>query len=179
MCRSKLFFCFNRARQEEMVLANMQIRPGEAWDYCPRSTLRKFTKILKDEFNLVNAHFSQHNTHTHRLLCWYISVWFVGNESRLWKWILSPQERLQVYLYKDFISTFFDLYIYHCGTYLESHLQRRERTVGAFWFHSLLLDFSIWCCIPYFTGNKFCTSIHKYCCWAGMPLDLWVLSNII
>ncbi|ONK70939.1 uncharacterized protein A4U43_C04F3070 [Asparagus officinalis] len=41
------------ARQEEMVLANMQIRPGEAWEYCPRSTLQKFTKILNDEFNLV------------------------------------------------------------------------------------------------------------------------------
>ncbi|KAJ6810058.1 protein fluG [Iris pallida] len=46
------------ARQEEMVLADMHIRPGEAWEYCPRNTLKKVTKILKDEFNQVaNAGF--------------------------------------------------------------------------------------------------------------------------
>ncbi|KAL5709751.1 glutamine synthetase [Ranunculus cassubicifolius] len=38
--------------QEEMVLADMQIRPGEAWEYCPRETLRRVSKVLKDEFNL-------------------------------------------------------------------------------------------------------------------------------
>lgn len=44
--------------KEEMVLADMQIKPGEAWEYCPRNTLRKVAKILKDEFNLVmNAGF--------------------------------------------------------------------------------------------------------------------------
>ncbi|KAG1354864.1 protein fluG [Cocos nucifera] len=46
------------ARQEEMVLADMHIKPGEAWEYCPRNALRRVTKILKDEYNLVvNAGF--------------------------------------------------------------------------------------------------------------------------
>ncbi|XP_065020492.1 protein fluG [Musa acuminata AAA Group] len=46
------------ASQEEMVLADMQIRPGEAWEYCPRNCLRRMSKILKDEFNLeMNAGF--------------------------------------------------------------------------------------------------------------------------
>jgi hypothetical protein len=36
-----------------MVMADMQIRPGEAWKYCPRYALRKVTKVLLDEFNVV------------------------------------------------------------------------------------------------------------------------------
>ncbi|KAL4573425.1 hypothetical protein LXL04_020230 [Taraxacum kok-saghyz] len=44
--------------QEEMVLADMHIKPGHAWEYCPRETLRRVSKVLKDEFNLVmNAGF--------------------------------------------------------------------------------------------------------------------------
>ncbi|KAK9921036.1 hypothetical protein M0R45_029566 [Rubus argutus] len=39
--------------QEEMVMANMHLKPGEAWEYCPREALRSVSKILKDEFNLV------------------------------------------------------------------------------------------------------------------------------
>ncbi|KAJ9181506.1 hypothetical protein P3X46_009631 [Hevea brasiliensis] len=43
---------------EEMVLADMHLRPGEAWEYCPREALRRVSKVLKDEFNLVmNAGF--------------------------------------------------------------------------------------------------------------------------
>lgn len=34
-------------------MADMQIRPGEAWEYCPRNALRKVTKVLLDEFNVV------------------------------------------------------------------------------------------------------------------------------
>ncbi|XP_073008335.1 protein fluG isoform X1 [Typha latifolia] len=46
------------SRQEEMVLVDMQIKPGEAWEYCPRNALSRVTKILHDEFNLVmNAGF--------------------------------------------------------------------------------------------------------------------------
>lgn len=48
------------ASQEEMVLADMQIRPGEAWEYCPRNCLRRMSKILKDEFNLVKYNFIVH-----------------------------------------------------------------------------------------------------------------------
>ncbi|KAK7277449.1 hypothetical protein RJT34_22462 [Clitoria ternatea] len=45
-------------KQEEMVLADMYIKPGEAWEYCPREALRRASKILKDEFDLVmNAGF--------------------------------------------------------------------------------------------------------------------------
>ncbi|CAN6323834.1 unnamed protein product [Urochloa humidicola] len=40
------------SRCEEMVMADMQIRPGEAWEYCPRNALRKVTKVLLDEFNV-------------------------------------------------------------------------------------------------------------------------------
>ncbi|KAK6244644.1 hypothetical protein QUC31_011053 [Theobroma cacao] len=48
----------NRTKQEEMVLADMHLKPGEAWEYCPREALRRVSKVLKDEFNLVmNAGF--------------------------------------------------------------------------------------------------------------------------
>ncbi|KAL5230331.1 hypothetical protein ABZP36_029107 [Zizania latifolia] len=40
------------SRREEMVMADMQIRPGVAWEYCPRNALRKVTKVLLDEFNV-------------------------------------------------------------------------------------------------------------------------------
>ena len=36
-----------------MVLADMHVRPGEPWEYCPRETLRRVVKVLKDEFDLV------------------------------------------------------------------------------------------------------------------------------
>ncbi|KAJ3690451.1 hypothetical protein LUZ61_019615 [Rhynchospora tenuis] len=39
--------------KEEMVLAEMHVKPGEAWEYCPRSALLRVTKILQEEFNLV------------------------------------------------------------------------------------------------------------------------------
>ncbi|KAL5740889.1 hypothetical protein ACOSP7_029768 [Xanthoceras sorbifolium] len=45
-------------KQEEMVLADMHLKPGEAWEYCPREALRRVSKVLKEEFNLVlNAGF--------------------------------------------------------------------------------------------------------------------------
>ncbi|XP_027363467.1 protein fluG [Abrus precatorius] len=45
-------------KQEEMVLADLCAKPGEASDYCPREALRRVSKILKDEFDLVmNAGF--------------------------------------------------------------------------------------------------------------------------
>ncbi|KAK9059609.1 hypothetical protein SSX86_020313 [Deinandra increscens subsp. villosa] len=44
--------------QEEMVLADMHLKPGQLWEYCPRETLRRVSKVLKQEFNLVmNAGF--------------------------------------------------------------------------------------------------------------------------
>ncbi|XP_052173846.1 protein fluG [Diospyros lotus] len=39
--------------QEEMVLSDMHLKPGEAWEYCPREALRRVSQVLKDEFNLV------------------------------------------------------------------------------------------------------------------------------
>ncbi|KAH1039610.1 hypothetical protein J1N35_041353 [Gossypium stocksii] len=45
-------------KQEEMVLADMHLKPGDAWEYCPREALRRVSKVLKNEFNLVmNAGF--------------------------------------------------------------------------------------------------------------------------
>ncbi|KAK8994606.1 hypothetical protein V6N11_045686 [Hibiscus sabdariffa] len=45
-------------KQEEMVLADMHLSPGEPWEYCPREALRRVSRLLKDEFNLVmNAGF--------------------------------------------------------------------------------------------------------------------------
>ncbi|XP_051152455.1 protein fluG isoform X2 [Andrographis paniculata] len=41
------------AKEQEMVLANMHLKPGISWEYCPRETLRRVAKVLKDEFNLV------------------------------------------------------------------------------------------------------------------------------
>ncbi|OIT26909.1 hypothetical protein A4A49_30463 [Nicotiana attenuata] len=46
------------AKQQEMVLADMFIETGKIWEYCPREALRRVSKILKDEFDLVvNAGF--------------------------------------------------------------------------------------------------------------------------
>ncbi|KAK4725108.1 hypothetical protein R3W88_027887 [Solanum pinnatisectum] len=45
-------------KQQEMVLADMYIEPGKVWEYCPREALRRVSKVLKDEFDLVvNAGF--------------------------------------------------------------------------------------------------------------------------
>ncbi|KAJ4705017.1 Glutamate-ammonia ligase-like protein [Melia azedarach] len=44
--------------QEDMVLADMHLKPGEPWEYCPREALRRASRVLKEEFNLVmNAGF--------------------------------------------------------------------------------------------------------------------------
>ncbi|XP_042499937.1 protein fluG isoform X1 [Macadamia integrifolia] len=46
------------SQQDEMVLADMHLKPGKVWDYCPREALRRVMKVLKDEFNLeMNAGF--------------------------------------------------------------------------------------------------------------------------
>nr|XP_016434943.1 PREDICTED: protein fluG-like [Nicotiana tabacum] len=40
------------ARNQEMVLVDMLTEPGKAWQYCPRDVLRRFSKMLEDEFGL-------------------------------------------------------------------------------------------------------------------------------
>ncbi|XP_013468103.2 protein fluG isoform X1 [Medicago truncatula] len=46
------------SKEDEMVLGDLNVKPGQAWEYCPRDALRRVSKILKDEFNLVmNAGF--------------------------------------------------------------------------------------------------------------------------
>ncbi|XP_073223978.1 protein fluG [Cicer arietinum] len=46
------------SKQDEIVLADLNLKPGQPWEYCPREVLRRVTKILKDEFDLVmNAGF--------------------------------------------------------------------------------------------------------------------------
>ncbi|XP_059063957.1 protein fluG-like isoform X1 [Cryptomeria japonica] len=44
--------------QEKMVLVDMHSTPGQPWDYCPRTTLRRIATKLEEEFGLVvNAGF--------------------------------------------------------------------------------------------------------------------------
>ncbi|KAH6798829.1 nodulin/glutamine synthase-like protein [Perilla frutescens var. frutescens] len=46
------------ANEQEMVLGDMHLKPGTPWEYCPRETLRRVSKILKEDFNMVmNAGF--------------------------------------------------------------------------------------------------------------------------
>ncbi|XP_058771183.1 protein fluG-like [Vicia villosa] len=46
------------SKHDEMVLGDLNFKPGQAWEFCPRETLRRACKILKDEFDLVmNAGF--------------------------------------------------------------------------------------------------------------------------
>ncbi|PHU05595.1 hypothetical protein BC332_26417 [Capsicum chinense] len=44
---------FPWAKHQEMVLADMLTEPGKPWQYCPRDVLRRFSKILEDEYGLV------------------------------------------------------------------------------------------------------------------------------
>lgn len=39
--------------EEELVLVDMHLHPGTPWEYCPRSTLKRLSGILQDEFGLV------------------------------------------------------------------------------------------------------------------------------
>lgn len=50
-----LLLFLHRAKEQEMVLADMHLKPGIPWEYCPRETLRRVSKVLKDEFNLVSS----------------------------------------------------------------------------------------------------------------------------
>ncbi|KEH15956.1 type-1 glutamine synthetase 1 isoform X2 [Medicago truncatula] len=46
------------SKQDEIVLGDLNLQPGQAWEYCPREALRRVSKILKDEFDLaMNAGF--------------------------------------------------------------------------------------------------------------------------
>ncbi|TMW96298.1 hypothetical protein EJD97_007606 [Solanum chilense] len=41
------------AKHQEMVLTDMLTESGKPWHYCPRDVLRRFSKILEDEYGLV------------------------------------------------------------------------------------------------------------------------------
>ncbi|WMV52396.1 hypothetical protein MTR67_045781 [Solanum verrucosum] len=41
------------AKHQEMVLTDMLTEPGKPWHYCPRDVLRRFSKILEDDYGLV------------------------------------------------------------------------------------------------------------------------------
>ncbi|XP_058771186.1 uncharacterized protein LOC131644647 [Vicia villosa] len=46
------------SKRDEMVLGDLNVKPGQAWEHCSRDVLRRVSKILKDEFDLVvNAGF--------------------------------------------------------------------------------------------------------------------------
>ncbi|CAL5207308.1 unnamed protein product [Lathyrus oleraceus] len=40
-------------KQDEMVLGDLNVKPGQASEHCPRETFRRVSKILKDEFDLI------------------------------------------------------------------------------------------------------------------------------
>ncbi|XP_058747378.1 uncharacterized protein LOC131620345 [Vicia villosa] len=40
-------------KQDEMFIGDLNVKSGQAWEFCPRETLRRVSKILKDEFDLV------------------------------------------------------------------------------------------------------------------------------
>ena len=79
------FFDLNRAKQEGMVLGDMHLKPGEAWEYCPREALRRVSKILKDEFNLVSMMVYSYEICCHSIAnCIYIQVMYAGFESEFY-----------------------------------------------------------------------------------------------
>lgn len=96
-------------------MADMQIRPGEAWEYCPRNALRKVTKVLLDEFNVVRI--SPHAllsvfskavlvSWILKCICFVIYAWLFilsDNEGGFWKWIFSSQKISEV-AFPDSIS---------------------------------------------------------------------------
>ena len=45
-----------------MVMGDMYIKPGEAWEYCPREALRRVSTVLKNEFDLVYPKFIIQNS---------------------------------------------------------------------------------------------------------------------
>lgn len=42
-----------RAKEQEMVIADMHLKPGTPWELCSREALRRVSGLLKDEFNMV------------------------------------------------------------------------------------------------------------------------------
>ncbi|CAK8571475.1 unnamed protein product [Lathyrus sativus] len=40
-------------KQDEMVLGDLNVKPDQAWEHCPREVFRRVSKTLKDEFDLV------------------------------------------------------------------------------------------------------------------------------
>lgn len=71
-----------RTKQESMVLADMLVKPGEAWEYCPRETLRRVAKVLKDEFDLVKISIYSFYENFYWFFCCLNSKfpWLLGNE---------------------------------------------------------------------------------------------------
>lgn len=76
-----------------MVLADLHLKPGEAWEYCPREALRRVSKVLKDEFNLVG------------LMLYLCEIQlpatskckYAGDECRFRKRVLSLKECIKVF----------------------------------------------------------------------------------
>jgi len=57
-----------RTKQDEFVLVDIYVKPGEVWEFCPRDALRRASKILKDEFDLVRRRVC--------LICWEVYTVF-------------------------------------------------------------------------------------------------------
>lgn len=97
-----------------MVLADMHVTPGEAWEYCPREALRRVAKVLKDEFNLVCS-FSIAET---MCFCLISNFFCSGYECRFWKWIFHLKECRKVCLLTCKFSHVF------CENFIDEELYR-------------------------------------------------------
>lgn len=157
----------------------MHLKPGEAWEYCPREALRRASKVLKDEFNLVlSSVFS--------LKVWNICIILqksaicTGNECRLREWVCSLKEYFSVW--QQIIHLFILLNsprVLWLSCYSWRTLQGGERTMDTLWLNTLLLHSSIWCCFPHTTWNCSFSSILEYCSGTGRKKFLLLFISII
>ena len=138
MRQTTLFFY--RKTQEEMVLADMQLKPGEAWEYCPREALRRVSKILKDEFDLVSRIIHVHFWQDSLILIFKFCVQEMNagfeNEFFLLKSVLRYGRPWPSAIF--YAVSIFKIII-------KFNVQRRERRMDANRLSTLRFYISIWC----------------------------------
>lgn len=121
-----------------MVIGDMYIGPGEAWEYCPREALRRVSRILKNEFDLVrkinyivqvsfqyslfikSSDYIYIYIYCSTLFKYYFFKLFInsvkflvmcpGNESRLWDWVFAIKKGSQVRIYILFFALLFFMF---------------------------------------------------------------------
>lgn len=58
----------------------MHLKPGEPWEYCPREALRRVSKVLIEEFNLVCKIFNALNVKLKNLDTYFRNAISAGDE---------------------------------------------------------------------------------------------------